>query len=190
MKSFLKTNIVLVVGVALPLLLMAFFYLAQRASVAGIDPPGYDAVIAVDYHDRWTDYPYRIGVDEGKLVVRYRPGAGGKSEDRRAPRLYVVDHATHDARALDIDFGSVEDGAVTDPDIDALNRNRLIPDPTSPDGYRFERLSRSSGGGLVGGLFGFGRHRSGYALKKGARVVPINGSSDWGQAQFIAWIGK
>ena len=91
---------------------------------------------------------------------------------------------------LDIDFGSVEDGAVTDPDIDALNRNRLIPDPTSPDGYRFERLSRSSGGGLVGGLFGFGRHRSGYALKKGARVVPINGSSDWSQAQFIAWIGK
>ena len=83
MKSFLKTNIVLVVGVALPLLLMAFFYVAQRASVAGIDPPGYDAVIAVDYHDRWTDYPYRIGVDEGKLVVRYRPGADGKS--RRSP---------------------------------------------------------------------------------------------------------
>jgi hypothetical protein len=189
MKSFLKTNIVLVVGVALPLLLMAFFYVAQRASVAGIDPPGYDAVIAVDYHDRWTDYPYRIVVDEGKLVVRYRPGADGKTEDRRAPRLYVVDHATHDARALDIDFGSVEDGVVTDPDIDALNRNRLIPDPTGPDGYRFERQSRSSGG-LVGNLFGFGRYRSGYTLKKDARVVPIDGSSDWSQAQLIAWIGK
>lgn len=190
MGRFFKQNIVLVVGIALPLLLMAFFYFAGRASVAGIDPPQYDAVFVVDYNEHWTDYPYRIGVDDGKLFIRVQPPDDAESAGRNPPKVYVFQHKTLDTRRLNIDFKTVQDGRVDDPEIDALNERQLITDPTSPDGFRFEPPRHSSGLGVVGSLFGFDRNRNDYVLKKGARVIALETPDRHRPAQFIAWVGK
>lgn len=190
MKGFLKQNFVLVVGIALPVVLMAFFYIAGRISVAGIDPPQYDAVFAVNYIEHGPNQPYKIGIDNGNLVIRCNPKDDETGRHYKKPQIYVFDHVAHDARLLDIDFDNVEDGLVKDPDIDVLNQKRLIPDPTSPDGYHFEHPSRSSGVGLVRGLFGMARYRNDYVLKNGARVVAVKGPQRSRQAHFIAWIGK
>ncbi|MCH8918401.1 MAG: hypothetical protein IIC52_10130 [Proteobacteria bacterium] len=154
MKKFFKENYALVAGIALPLALIAVFLLASKASVISVPAPQYDAVFATNYSPWAINNPYRIGIDDGKLTIRHRPRKT-KNVPRfpREPVIYVFDHKTLYAKRIDIDFQNVVEGLVKDPELDALNRKRIDPDPKSPDGYIFQRNSRS-GSGLFGGLFG------------------------------------
>lgn len=193
MKRFFKQNYALVMGIGLPLALIAVFFLAGKASVMSVPAPQYDAVFATNYSPNATNYPYRIGIDDGKLNIRYRlPKTGNLPRYLREPVIYVFDHKALYAKKIDIDFQNVVDGKITDPELDALNRNRINPDPKSPDGYIFERYSRG-GGGLFGGLFGWGRYNRGaHVLRKGVRRVPVEGAGAIPiySTHFIGWIEK
>ncbi|MEE8083697.1 MAG: hypothetical protein V3T46_00600 [Alphaproteobacteria bacterium] len=48
MKRFFKQNYALVLGIALPLALIAVFFLAGKASVMSVPAPQYDAVFATN----------------------------------------------------------------------------------------------------------------------------------------------
>lgn len=186
MKKFFKENFVLVVGVSLPLVLIALFFLAGQVSRQAVEDPQYDAVFAVDYHDNVSGNPYRISVDNGDIVVKFRPST---DEDRHyaKPRLFVFDHKTRQSRLIDIDYESANEGIVTDPDLAALNTHKIDPNPASPDGYKFEYNYHSSGG-LFGEIFGSYRDRSYYALRNGPRAVPVEGPEPFYQAHFIGWV--
>ncbi len=187
MKNFFKENYALVAGIALPLALIAVFFLAGKASVMSVPAPQYDAVFATDYRPNQSNYPYRIGIDEGKLNIRFLlPKTGNVPRYAREPTIYVFDHKSLYAKKIDIDFQNVVDGKVKDPELDALNRRKINPDPISPDGYRFERNSRRSGG-LFAGLFGRG-HRSFHVLRKGTRAVSVVGSKRFYSSHFIGWV--
>ncbi|MDX1483934.1 MAG: hypothetical protein R3229_05575 [Alphaproteobacteria bacterium] len=192
MKQFLKNNYALVVGVTLPLALIAVFFLAGRATVISVAAPQFDAVFAANYYPNAANNRYRIGIDDGKLYIRLRPERKGVRHGyTREPVIYVFDHDTLRARKIDIDFENVVEGRVADPELDALNRRRIISDPVSPDGYSFERNTRS-GGGLFSGVFGWRSHRSPFVLRKGVRAIPIRGSQAMNiySSQFIGWVAK
>jgi hypothetical protein len=193
MKQFFKQNYALVMGIVLPLALIAVFFVAGKASVMTVPGPQHDAVFATNYSPNWRNNPYRIGIDDGKLIIRFRPGKTEKSpRNIREPVIYVFDHKALYAKKIDIDFQNVIDGKVKDPELDALNRKMINPDPISPDGYTFQRYSRS-GNGLFAGLFGWGRHnRSSHVLKKGVRTVPVKGpqSTSAYSTHFIGWVVK
>jgi hypothetical protein len=191
MKQFFKQNYALVMGIVLPFALIAVFFLAGKASVMTVPDPQYDAVFANNYLPQASNYPYRIGVDDGKLSIRVLPPKEGtKPRNTREPVIYVFDHKTLYAKKVDIDFHNVVAGKVRDPELDALNRRRINPDPLSPDGYTFERNART-GSGLFAGIFGWRRHnRSYYVLKKGGRTVPVVGPRAIYSGHFIGWIVK
>jgi hypothetical protein len=179
-------------GIALPLALIAVFLLAGRASVMTVPDPQYDAVFATNYFPQSTNYPYRIGIDDGKLSIRVRPPKEGiRPRHYREPVIYVFDHKALYAKKVDIDFGNVVAGKVRDPELDALNRKRINSDPISPDGYIFERNPRR-GGGLFAGLFGWRYNRSYHVLKKGVRTVPVVGPQAISiySSHFIGWVTK
>ena len=190
MKQFFKNNYALLMGIVLPLALIAVFFLAGKASVVAVPDPQYDAVFATNYSSRGSNNLYRIGTDDGKLYIRLRSlKKGTQPRYRREPVIYLFDHKTLFAREIDIDFDNVVDGKVKDPELDALNRKRINPNPLSPDGYTFERNSRS-GSGLFAGLFGSRRNRSYHVLRKGVRTVPVVGGKSIYSAHFIGWVVK
>ena len=191
MRRFFKQNYALVMGIVLPLALIAVFFLAGKASVMSVPDPQYDAVFASNYSPRGSNYPYRIGIDDGKLYIRVRPTKEGtKPRQVVEPIIYVFDHKTHYAKKVDIDFDNVVDGKVRDPELDALNRKRINSDPVSPDGYAFERNPRS-GNGLFAGIFGWRRHnRTYYVLRSGVRTVPVLGPQPIYTSHFIGWVTK
>lgn len=188
-KHRVSDNLVLIAGVALPVVLMTIFFIAGRASDTRGDAPRYDAVIAVNYDEGWPGQPWRIELEHGQLVIRLDASTVGQTPRRAgSPELHLFDHATLQTSRLDIDFDSRVDGRVRDPDLDALNARRLIAGPDSPDGYRLERRRRTPIGGLLGDLLGVGRNRSPYVLRSATRTIPIRSTEPMYQARLIAWV--
>lgn len=192
MKQFLKENIALALGISLPLALMIFFFIAGKAATVSVDDPQFDAVFAVNYYDNYNDpnQPWKISINDEKLVIASRKDAGAPAPQYyNKPQIYRFNHSTLRAELLDIDFDNIVDGKVSDPDLDSLNAKKLSPNPESRDGYRFDYYYRSSGAGLAGEIFGFGRyHGSAYALKKGPRAIPVEGPQPYYSAKFLAWV--
>ena len=125
MKRFFKENYALVAGIVLPLALIASFFIAGKVAVTSVPDPQYDAVFAAYYSPRSSNYPYKIGTDDGKLYIRLRPQEHGEpSGSYREPVVYVFDHKTLYAKKIDIDFDNVVAGEISDPELDALNRRR------------------------------------------------------------------
>lgn len=184
MKDFFKENFVLAIGITLPLILIAIFYIAGQTARISVEDPKYSALFATNYHPSNKDYPYSIFLDDGKITVNYRET---KNPHYQIPKLFIFDHKTLLAEELPIDFHNVENGRVVSPTIDDLNLRKFIKGTKSPDGYSFEYHHRSSGG-LVTELFGYNRYRTYHALKNGPRAIPIKGTHNYYGASFIAWI--
>ena len=192
MMKRLKENYALIAGVLLPLALIAVFFVAGNMRLSTVPDPMYDAVFATNYSERSVNNPYKIGLDGGKILIRFRQPREGKAlQHLRDPIIYVFDHANPEARKVDIDFGNIVGGQVVDPDLDDLNKRKISSSSLSPDGYRFSFRPRNGGGGLIRGLFGgSNRLRSNYALVKDGRVIPVVGPEALWNAHFIGWIEK
>lgn len=191
MKRFFKENYALVAGIVLPLALIAVFFIAGKAAVTSVPDPQYDAVFVANYSPNANNNRYKFGIDDGKLYIRLRsPKPGTASRTYREPVVYVFDHKTLYAKKIDIDLDNVVAGKISDPELDALNQNRINPDPISRDGYKFENVGWG-GGGLFADIFG-GRQRtrSPYVLKKGVRSVPVVGPETIYAGLFIGWVEK
>lgn len=187
MNRVMQENYALILGITLPLALMIIFFIAGRTAEVATADPLHDLVYVADYYEG-PNQPYSIGIDNGKIEIRFRP-QGEKEPYYNTPRIYVFDHTTLTARPVDIDFKNIVDSKVVDPDLDALNRKTLSTAAESPDGYRFEYNTRSSSGGIAGEFFGFGRSYNGnYVLAKGARIIPLKGDQPAYQAKFLAWV--
>ena len=189
MQKFLKENFALVIGVCLPLILIAFFFLASRAPRELADDPKYSVVFATNYNPNWTDHLWRIEIENDKLRIRHNAKADKDRHYYNKPQIYVFDHKVLQANLLDFDYENITDGYVTDSTLDEFNANRFIIKQTSPDGYRLEYDYNSSNRGLMGEIFGFGRrYRNSYVLKKGTYAIPLKTPHRVHQAHFIAWI--
>ena len=191
MQRFFKENYALVAGIALPLALIAVFFLAGRAAVMSVPDPQYDVVFAANYHHQAANNPYKIGIDDGKVIIRVRPPKDRNARmHHREPVVYVFDHESLYAKKVDIDFDNVVEGKVSDPELDALNRNRINSDPVSPDGYKFE-YKGSGGGGLFAEIFGWRRRpESPHVLRSGIRTIPVVGPHAIYASHFIGWVEK
>ena len=186
MKNFIKENFALVVGISLPLLLIAFFFVASRAPQEFIDNPLYDVIFATNYNMNWVDNPWNIDIKNNKLKIYYNEN---KKRNYSKPQIYIFNHKTLQANLVDIDFDNIVDGVVIDSEIDEISKNKLLTEAQSPDGYRLEYHYGHSGRGLIGELFSYrSRYRNRYALIKESRVIPLKAQHNIYQAHFIAWI--
>ena len=186
MKTFLKENFALVVGISLPILLIVFFFIASRAPQELVPDPKYSVIFAANYNVNWTGRPWVIEVKNNKIRIRHK-----ETENRgySKPQIYIFNHQTLKANLVDIDFDNIVDGVVSDHQLDLLNKNKFITNAQSPDGYRLEYHYGHSGRGLIGELFAYrSRHRNRYALIKDSRVIPLKAQHNIYQAHFIAWI--
>jgi len=187
MNRLIQENYALVIGITLPLALMLLFFIAVNVTRTTVPDPQYDAIFVSNYHEG-PNQPYDIRIDGGEIRIRIRPV---KEEYlyNNWPEIYRFDHDSKTSRKIDIDFNNVVEGHVIDPDLDALNQNKLSTDETSPDGYKLEYHSRSSGGGIAGEFFGFGRrYGEPYVLKKETRIIPLQPAQPVYSAKFLAWV--
>lgn len=195
MKNFIKENLVLVLGLTLPLLLILLFFVATVIPKAFGTPPQYEMLFSTsryDYQDP-PEYALDFVVKDQKLIVKSHKNNNKDQRGYYSKLLMAYDGKTETVREINIDLAKAASLA---------NGNEAVLEETSswtidtsrvsPDGYALDGPSYRDGG-LVGGIFGGGYQNNGFRLKKGSvgyKIPETHGAYYYNQAHFIGWVIK
>jgi hypothetical protein len=193
--TFVKDNLVLVVGLTLPVLLMAGFLLASALPGRLTDPPRYDLLFSQYDYPRGAGLPInlRLVVRDGVLRAVYTeaPVPNGAYPGGTWRKLFRYEAATGTVRELSLpyppDMPSIK--GTREEVVEATKDVRVDASSVSPDGYELAFGDRR-GGGLLLEIFG-GSRDYGPRLRKGSRSVPVPpsvGHESYSSVEFVGWV--
>ena len=193
--KFVKENLVLVVGLTVPVLLMAGFLAVSALPDRLAQPPQYDLVFTTnDYPSTPVPISVRLIVKDGALVAQYTRPAGPQPGSFGWKKLFVYEASSHRVRQLT--FGFPADMATLEGTREeaVASAAQFTLDTTlqSPDGYELAPYGDRRGGGLLLEIFGGSRSYE-PRLRKGSRSVPLSPgvgqpAFDYGGAEFVGWV--
>lgn len=195
MQRFIKENIVLVLGLTLPLLLIVLFFVATVIPKSMGSPPQYEMMFTTlryTYQDA-PEYLLDFAVKDQKLTVKARKN-NDNTKNFSTKQLMVYDGKTETVREINVDITKTA-GATSGNEVVLEETKNMMIDASnvSPDGYTLDG-PHYGGSGLMGGIFGGGYRHSGFRLKNGnvAYKVPNNTQHDYyyNQVKFIGWVIK
>ncbi len=195
MKNFVKENLVLVVGLTLPLLLILLFFVATVIPKALGTPPQYEMLFTTTRYDYQNppEHYLDFSVKNQKLMIKVR-----KADDKNRMAYHTKLLMVYDGRAetlSEIHIDMAQAAKIADGNDAVLQETSgwiIDASTVSPDGYTLDGPSYRSGG-LVGDIFGGGYRNHDYRLKKGSvcyRLADIKGGIYYNQMQFIGWVIK
>lgn len=194
MKKFIKDNFVLVVGLALPILLIVFFFIATVIPKSMATPPQYEMIFTtVDYrHQNTADYSVDYLIKDKHIMVKAK-WRDDKHRSYNSEKLMAYNGKTNTVREIEVDVDAIGLNATYNAIIlDITKHLKINTKRMAPDGYHFEH-TRYGSGGLLGGLFGGSRHNRDHRLKKGvvAYAIPDNEANYYyRQVKFLGWVVK
>lgn len=190
--KFVKDNLVLVVGVTLPLLLMAGFLAVSALPGSLAEPPKFDLLFSsTEYPPMPVPVGVRFMVKDGVLVAQYTKPPG-QSNVGVWKKLFLYEAASRRVRPLALGFPADIAAIETTREEPVASAAGLRVDSTlqSPDGYELAFGDRR-GGGLLLELFGGSR---GYEprLRNGSRSMPLPPVAGepflYGAVEFVGWV--
>ncbi len=194
MKTWIKENLVLAIGLTLPILLIVLFFVATVIPKSMGTPPQYEMLFTVNKYDYQNkpDYLLDFKVKNKQLMVKAKK-LDDKTNCCNATKLMAYDGKSETVREITIDIDKTG-AAASNAEVILEETKDLTIDTNavSPDGYTLDDPNYNRGG-LLGGLFGGGYQNSGYRLKKGGVGYKIpNAQADYyyNQLQFIGWVVK
>ncbi len=192
MRNWIKENLVLAVGLTLPLLLIALFFVASVLPKSMGTPPQHEMLFSTMKYEyqKSPDYMLDFKVKDGKVMVSAKK-LDEKNNSGSSTKLMAYDGKTETVREIIIDNAKAGAAAVNGAIIlDETKDLTIDTNVTSPDGYVLEGPNYGSSG-LVGGLFGGGYRNSGFRLKKGAvgyKMPNMQPDYYYSNVQFLGWV--
>ena len=191
MKNFIKENLVLVIGLSLPILLIVIFFLATVVPKSYGTPPQYEVLFTTLKYEYENSPVYLVDfkVVNHQLVAKVKKN-DDKGRNYNSKKLMAYNPKTEMVREITIDLAKAAESNMDEVVLAETKDLKIDASVTSPDGYQLEG-SRYSNSGLVGGLFGGGNHNSGYRLKKGAvayKIEPTQPDYYYSDYKFVGWI--
>lgn len=194
-KDFVKANLVLVVGLTLPVVLMAGFLVASGLPQRLADPPKYSLVFAVtDFSQPTPGVPVsvRLVVQDGVLKAQYtRVSQPAGYVNNSWKKLYLYDAAAQKVRQLSFGLPAKVDTieGTVDEVVDATRGMRLDTTLQSPDGYELSH-DNGSRSGLLNDIFWGGGYSNEPRLRKGSSSVRLLGTENvpYWSAEFVGWV--
>jgi hypothetical protein len=192
-KTYIKENLALVIGLSLPIILIVLFFAATVIPKSMVPPPQYKMLFTVVKYD-YANPPahlFSYSVKDRKLMVTAKH-VENKAINASQNILMAYDPATQTTREIQHDTAAAEaaPGAVLL--VESTKAMELDTASVSPDGYSLDRPNYQDGG-LVGGLFGGGYRNSQYRIVKGSVAYPLPRSVQYdyyNQVNFLGWIIK
>lgn len=191
-KRFIKENLVLVIGLSLPLLLIVLFFVATVIPKSMATPPQYEMLFTVTKYDYQNapDYLLSYAVKDKHLILKAKKNEE-KPKNSNINTLLAYDAKTETVREINIDTSKLTE--TNSEMVVEETKNYVIDNSTvSPDGYKLEGPNYS-GGGLMGGLFGGGYRNTGFRITKGNVSYKLPETQQdfyYNQVKFIGWVIK
>lgn len=192
MKKLIKENLVLVIGLSLPILLIVLFFLATVVPKSFGTPPQYELLFTTLKYEYENSPVYVVDfkVVNNQLVAKVKKN-DDKSRNYNSKKLMAYNAKTETVREISIDLvKAAETGDGNDAILDETKDLKIDASVVSPDGYQLEG-SNYGNSGLVGGLFGGGNRNSGYRIKKGAVAYKVQTAQPdyyYNDFKFVGWI--
>ncbi len=192
MKNFVKENLVLVIGLSLPILLIVLFFLATVVPKSFGTPPQYELLFTTLKYEYENSPVYLVDfkVVNNQLMAKVKKN-DDKGRDYNSKKLMAYNAKTETVREITIDLAkAAEGGDGNDVILEETKGLKVDAAMVSPDGYQLEG-SNYSNNGLVGGLFGGGNRNSGYRIKKGAVAYKVETTQPdyyYSDFKFVGWI--
>ncbi|MES2579246.1 MAG: hypothetical protein V4552_01770 [Pseudomonadota bacterium] len=192
MKNFIKENLVLVIGLSLPILLIVLFFLATVVPKSFGTPPQYELLFTTLKYEYENSPVYLVDfkVVNHQLVAKVKKN-DDKSRNYNSKKLMAYNAKTETVREITIDLTkAAEAGDGNEVILEETKGLKVDAAMVSPDGYQLEG-SNYSNTGLVGGLFGGGNRNSGYRIKKGAVAYKVETTQPdyyYSDFKFVGWI--
>jgi len=192
MKTVLRDNLVLVAGIALPVLLLFLFLVAAWLPGLLQPNPKYDFLYVVhnaSYHSRAERcVTYQI---KDRSVVAYSRQVA-KDGYCLSERLFRFDSTKLSSVEITVIFPNSEFGTMQQEQIVKEVAGIIIDtNQVSPDGYRLEG-PRYDYSPWIFDLFGGGSRNSSLRLTKGARNIAVNEGDQYyyygNNYRFIGWL--
>jgi hypothetical protein len=194
--KFVRENLVLLAGIALPIVMMAGFLIASSLPQQLGNPPQYDLVFFTDDYSSSSagniPVAVKLVVKDGVLVAQYAPVTQENSYGTWK-KIYRYEAATQTVREIPFGFPADLDSITTlrEEPVAGLADAKLDTRLQAPDGYELSS-DEYRGNGLIGDLFwrnGSGRPR----LRNGASSVALDLASDtqsylYSNVQFLGWV--
>ncbi len=194
--TFLKRNIVLIAGLLLPIMLMAFFMISAMIPAVVADPPQYNMVFSTqDNYQYSVPLSVNFVVQDGVLKAQYTKGTGTGTTINGWKKLYLFDAKTQNVKELALPMPAnaqtmtnLQEDAVA-----ATKGMQLDTNLESPDGYSLSYVNYTRSNGLFGDLLWGGSGNNQACLKKGNNCVKLltNDNRTYfypGYVQFIGWV--
>ncbi len=193
-QLIIKENITLVIALALPVLLAAFFVTARQVSRTSTEPPRYDFLVTNVYQSA-VDFSM-IG---GKLVASFTYPGKNRNDHynyRQVPDVYLVNARTMAAEPVPLPLPSgwlnppeEMEGKTVELFLPGISDMEWSSSSVSPDGYEFGQLGHYDYN-LMTEIFSSGRNR-GHGITKGGRIERIRGlPQNVYNLRLIAWKTK
>ena len=192
-KNFIKENFVLIAGLALPVLLVGFFFLAVTLPKSMVPPLKYSLLFSTETYNQAQPLPYVtsffIGPD-GRLRARLTKAQPGVYTSKK---IVMYDAQSLSVREIPftINLPTPEVVDNTEVLIPETEKYKLDGNTTSPDGYTFGSAEYGHGG-LITDIFVGYRYNQDYYLRKdgAAYKIPDIGNTPYyyGSMNFIGWI--
>ena len=192
LPQLIKNNLVLAVGILLPVVLVIVFFLAMVLPNRLVEPPRYDFLFTIDDYQQRGAGNIRVNFDVHDGKLRGTLIVDDKQQGYQSlPRLFRYEAARRTAREIHFELPASTDEVPAD--------RRLVMDETAgltldtrltaPDGYEF-RPQQYYGGGLFTELFVGHRHRNQPVLSRQGANHRINLPTPYGyyNTRFIGWV--
>ena len=191
MKNWIKENLVLAIGLTLPLLLIVLFFVASVLPKSMGTPPQHEMLFTTMKYEYESspDYLLDFNVKNKQLMVKAKKN-DDKGKNFNSKRLMAYDGKTETVREIAIDVSKFANESEVI--LDETKNFSIDTSAVSPDGYALEGPNYGNNG-LVGGLFGGGYRNNGYRIKKGSVAYKlVNTPVDYyyDQVKFIGWVVK
>lgn len=188
--KFIKENLLLSMGIFLPVLLMAVFYISQLASYTREAPPIPDFLFTVGEYAPDNTHFVRYNITGQRLTATVRTTDEDPQPPRRHQRLYRYDADTGEVKDISPILEQREDGSFQI-SLGALENLEINTAPVSENGYTFTTKGYRNSG-LVSDIFGGSRnYNRSYVLKHDTirydvpLPAPHTGSYP---VKFLGWI--
>jgi hypothetical protein len=192
LKNFIKENLVLIIGLTLPVLLIALFFLATVLPKSLAPPPHYALLFSYIRYDYQNPAPVNVEFIVKDTVLKARvTKVDKKIQNYNLKRLMVYEPKSESVSEIPYTLPVLADNAETlELMLPETQNMTLDSNSTAPDGFSFEGPNYGHGG-LVTELFGGGYRNQGYRIKKGSvayKIPSVQNDYYFNGLQFIGWI--
>ena len=179
-KSFIRDNAVLLLGILLPVLLVAFIGISNEMAKTTVADPEYAVIFSKSNH---YNTGFDVDVNDGKLSLHYKQGS---NENYRPPiSFYIYDYASDTYKEYEYKAPQTAKDETQEVQLSSeLTRLNILEGSISPDGYQFDTHYRRSSPFSI-----FGGSRGRAVLTKDTRRIKIpQGDRYYYNMHAVGWV--